>query len=190
MPGVAVGVTLPRVTDREHAARVIGEGKYVRLVSENGWEYTTRPNVTGIVVIVAVTDDAKLVLVEQPRTAVHSRVIELPAGMVGDIDAKEALVDAARRELIEETGFDASEMTFLADGPIAVGISDEVISFYKAGRLRRVGAGGGDEHEDITVHEVPLAQLRGFVSTQKAAGRLVDPKIYAGLFLAGVEVPR
>jgi ADP-ribose pyrophosphatase len=185
-----VGVTLPRVTDRDSAPRVIGEGKYVRLVAENGWEYATRPNVTGIVVIVAVTDDAKLVLVEQPRTAVHNRVIELPAGMVGDVDANEALVDAARRELIEETGFDAGEMTLLADGPIAVGISDEVISFYKAGRLTRVGAGGGDEHEDITVHEVPLAQLHRFVATQKAAGRLVDPKIYAGLFLAGVEVPR
>lgn len=162
----------------------------MRLVAENGWEYTTRPNVTGIVVIVAVTDDAKLVLVEQPRTAVHARVIELPAGMVGDIDADEPLVDAARRELIEETGFDASEMTLLADGPIAVGISDEVISFYKAGRLTRVGAGGGDEHEDITVHEVPLTRLRSFFAERKAAGRLVDPKIFAGLFLAAVEVPR
>jgi ADP-ribose pyrophosphatase len=178
------------VTDRDSAARVIGEGKYVRLVAENGWEYATRPNVTGIVVIVAVTDDAKLVLVEQRRMAVHNRVIELPAGMVGDVDANEALVDAARRELIEETGFDAGEMTLLADGPIAVGISDEVISFYKAARLTRVGAGGGDDHEDITVHEVPLTQLHSFIAAQKAAGRLVDPKIYAGLFLAGVEVPR
>ena len=176
--------------DRERAPRVIGEGKYVRLVSENGWEYASRPNVTGIVVIVAVTDDGKLVLVEQPRTAVHNRVIELPAGMVGDVDANEALVDAARRELIEETGFEAGEMTLLADGPIAVGISDEVISFYEAGRLTRVGAGGGDEHEDITVHEVPLPELRSFMAAQKAAGRMVDPKIYAGLFLAGVEVPR
>jgi ADP-ribose pyrophosphatase len=178
------------VTERDRAPRVIGEGKYVRLVSENGWEYATRPNVTGIVVIVAVTDDRKLVLVEQPRVAVHARVIELPAGMVGDVDASEALVDAARRELIEETGFDAGEMTLLADGPIAVGISDEVISFYQARRLTRVGAGGGDEHEDITVHEVPLSQLPGFLAAQKAAGRSIDPKIFAGLFLAGVEVPR
>jgi len=188
--GGGVGVTLPRVTDRDGSLRVIGEGKYVQLVSENGWEYASRPNVTGIVVIVAITADGKLVLVEQRRVAVHSRVIELPAGMVGDVDANEPLVDAARRELIEETGFDASEMTLLAEGPIAVGISDEVISFYKAAGLTRVGAGGGDEHEDITVHEVPLAELRSFMAAQKAAGRMIDPKIYAGLFLAGVEVPR
>ncbi|MES1166349.1 MAG: NUDIX hydrolase [Verrucomicrobiota bacterium] len=178
------------MTDRDRALRVIGEGRYIRLVSENGWEYATRPKVTGIVVIVAVTTDRKLVLVEQPRVAVHNRVIELPAGMVGDVDANETLVDAARRELIEETGFDASEMTLLAEGPIAVGITDEVISFYKAGPMARVGPGGGDEHEDITVHEVPLTELRSFIAAQKSSGRLIDPKIYAGLFLAGVEVPR
>jgi len=178
------------VTERESAPRVIGEGKYVRLVSESGWEYATRPNVTGIVVMVPITEDGKLVLVEQRRVAVHNRVIELPAGMVGDIDANEQLSDAARRELIEETGYEAGEMAFLAEGPIAVGISDEVISFFHARRLTRVGPGGGDEHEDITVHEVPLAELHGFVAAQRAAGRAVDPKIFAGLFLAGVQVPR
>lgn len=178
------------MTDPNATPRVIGEGKYLRLVAESGWEYATRPHVTGIVVVVAVTDDDKLVLVEQPRRAVHKRVIELPAGMVGDVDKDESLVTAAHRELIEETGYQAGEISFLADGPIAVGVSDEVISIFQARHLKRVGPGGGDEHEDITVHEVPLAGLRRFLAEQQAAGRAVDPKIYAGLFLAGVEVPR
>ncbi len=99
------------MTDPNAAPRVLGEGKYLRLVAEGGWEYATRPHVTGIVVIVAITDDGKLVLVEQPRRAVHKRVIELPAGMVGDVDARTSRWStAAHRELIEETGFEAGEI--------------------------------------------------------------------------------
>jgi ADP-ribose pyrophosphatase len=169
---------------------VLFQGKYLSLLTDNGWEYTSRPHVTGIVVIVAVTDDRKLVLVEQPRTAVHKRVVELPAGMVGDVDASESLADAARRELIEETGYEPAEVHLLAEGPIAVGVTDEIISIFEARGLRRVGPGGGDDSEEITVHEVPLGELRAFLAAQQAAGRAVDPKIYAGLFLAGVQVPR
>ena len=96
--------------------RVLAEGRYLTLVDEAGWEYVTRRGVTGIVVIVAITDDGKLVLVEQHRTAVHGRVIELPAGLVGDgaAHAGEALTDAAARELVEETGYAAREMVPLA----------------------------------------------------------------------------
>ena len=178
------------MTDPSRSTRVLGEGKYIRLISENGWEYATRPHVTGIVVIVPVTDDGKLVLVEQPRTAVHNRVVELPAGMVGDVEAGETLAAAASRELIEETGFAAREMVLLAEGPTAVGMTDEIISFFQARGLTRVGPGGGDDSEDITVHEIPLAEVRRFLAAKAAEGRCVDPKIYAGLFLADVQVGR
>ena len=169
---------------------MLGEGNYIRLISENGWEYATRPRVTGIVVIVPITDDGTLVLVEQPRMAVHRRVIELPAGMVGDVEAGETLAAAAGRELIEETGFAAREMVLLAAGPVAVGMSDEIVSFFQARGMTRVGPGGGDETEDITVHEVPLPEVRRFLAAKLAEGRHVDPKIYAGLFLADAKVPR
>jgi ADP-ribose diphosphatase len=171
--------------------RVLGKGRYITLVDEGGWEYVTRPGVTGIVVIVAITDDQRLVLVEQYRRAVHNRVIELPAGMVGDIDGRrgESMADAAARELEEETGYAAAEMVLLAEGPIAVGVSDEVVSFFHAKRLTRVGEGGGDDSEDITVHEVPLGELWTFLAARSRAGLGVDPKLYAGLFLAGVALP-
>ena len=77
-------------------------------------------------------------------------------------------------------------MELLFEGPIAVGVSDEVVSFFRAGGLRRVGAGGGDDTEDITVHEVPLGELKAFLAAKMAAGLAVDPKIHAGLWLAGV----
>ena len=79
----------------------------------------------------------------------RNRVIELPAGLVGDVDADEPLlVAAAAPELIEETGFAAREMVPIGAGPIAVGVSDETVSFFQARDLTRVGAGGGDATED------------------------------------------
>ena len=179
------------MSDHAKPRRVLGQGRYLTLVDDGGWEYATRHSTTGVVVIVAITSDDCLVLVEQPRPAVRRRVIELPAGLVGDREghASESLAAAARRELSEETGFEARDMNAIGEGPIAVGVSDELISFFHADGLVRVGPGGGDDTEDITVHIVPLAELRTFLRAQLAAGLYVDPKIYAGLFLAGVNVP-
>ncbi|HVZ72562.1 MAG TPA: NUDIX hydrolase [Polyangia bacterium] len=169
-------------------ARVLGEGRYLRLVDEAGWEYVTRHRVSGIVVLVAITPAREVILVEQYRRAVHSQVVELPAGLVGDLDdqADESLATAAHRELIEETGYSAREMVEIAHGPVAVGVSDEIITFFEARGLERVGEGGGDDTENITVRVVPLAGLTAFLAERRAAGLLVDPKIFAGLHLAGV----
>jgi ADP-ribose pyrophosphatase len=168
--------------------QVLAQGRFLTFIDEGGWEYVTRPGVTGIAVIVAVTDERRLVLVEQYRPAVHNRVIELPAGLVGDADGRreESMAEAATRELEEETGYAAAKMDLLFEGPIAVGVSDEVVSFFGARGLKRVGPGGGDETEDITVHEVPLAELKAFLAAKVKEGLAVDPKIHAGLWLAGV----
>jgi len=167
--------------------QTLGEGKYLRLISENGWEYVVRPHSTGVVVIVAVTAERRLILVEQRRVAVHSQVVELPAGLVGDTAAArgEPLATAARRELLEETGYEAERMVELAAGPIAVGIGSEIVTFFHAQGLRRTGPGGGDETEQIVVHEVALSELAGWLAAKRQSGALVDPKLFAGLYLIG-----
>lgn len=170
---------------------VIGKGRYLELVAENGWEYVRRHASSGVVVIVATTDDKKLVLVEQARVAVHRRTIELPAGLVGDVldSATESLEKAAERELEEETGFRATRWQLLVEGPSSVGISSEVVTFFRATGLTRVGPGGGDHTEDITVHVVPLRDVPAFLSEKVAAGLFVDPKVFAALYLLGTERP-
>lgn len=165
---------------------VLGEGNWLRLVSEGTWEFTERRRVSGVVVIVAVTGDEKLLLVEQYRPALKCAVIELPAGLAGD-EAHfkgEELAEAARRELIEETGYEAGRMECLLTGPTTSGLASEVVSFFRASRLRRVGEGGGDDKEDIIVHEVPLTELYAWTRRMADRGRLIDPKVFTGAYFA------
>ena len=163
------------------------DGKYVRLVKQGKWEFVKRKNVTGIVVIAAVTDDRKVILVEQYRAPVAARVIELPAGLAGDIAGQEAeeLAAAARRELHEETGYEADRMDRVAVGPVSAGIVDEIMTLFRATGLRKTGTGEGDGSEDITVHEVPLADVESWLADRcRRDGCLVDIKLYAGLYFA------
>ena len=170
--------------------RVLGEGKWLRLVSDRGWEHVERVASRGVVVILAVTDQGRIVLVEQHRHAVGARVIEPPAGLRGDGDrGGESGEAAARRELREETGYQAAGMQLLVECPSSPGMASEIYSVYRATGLRRVGPGGGDDSEDITVHEVPLAAIAGFLADRRARGVQVDTKLLAVLWLAGAPAP-
>jgi ADP-ribose pyrophosphatase len=169
------------------AKKVIGEGRFLRLVDTGGWEYVERKGSTGIAILVATTPDDKLLFVEQYRAALARRVVELPAGLAGDAeDAGEDLAAAAQRELIEETGYEAGRLVRLAEGPPSSGATSESVTFFRATELRRVGAGGGDHSEDIEVFEVAPSDVLPWLERKRRDGALVDPKVYAGLFFAGV----
>ncbi len=163
---------------------VLHKGKFLTLIKEDHWEYAERVNATGAAIIVAVTDERTVVLVEQYRIPVHARTVEFPAGLIGDEPGQngEAHADAARRELIEETGFDAERMDVLMHGPACSGLGSEVVTLFRASGLRRVSKRGGVNKEDITVHEVPLDGVDAWLEAKGKDGVLVDPKVYAGLY--------
>ena len=175
------------VMDSQPDERTLHDGKYIRLVAQGKWEFARRKNTSGIVGIVAVTDDGRLLLVEQFRPPVGKPVIELPAGLAGDVSGAEgeALADAARRELLEETGYSAREMDAVAAGPPSAGMSDEVITLFVARGLTKTGDGAGDGSEQITLHEIPVADVHAFVERKAAEGCLVDLKVFAGLYFVG-----
>lgn len=168
--------------------RVAWEGRHLRVVEDGGWEFAQRTRVSGVVVILALHDDDRVLLVEQHRKPVSARVIELPAGLSGDIAGAEdeERIQAAARELEEETGYAARAWALLGDSPVSAGLTDETITFFLARGLVRVGPGGGDASEDIQVHEVPLRELRSWLDRREAEGRLVDAKIGAALWRAGL----
>jgi ADP-ribose pyrophosphatase len=163
---------------------VIGEGKYLRLAIADGFEFAERRNASGVVAVIAVTDDGKLVLTEQHRAAVDASVIDLPAGLAGDSakHRQEPIVNAAYRELVEETGYEARAMEELLRCPTSPGLTSEIVTFFRASGLTRASAGGGVESENITVHAVPLPRMKAWIRKQIAAGKLIDPKVLVALY--------
>lgn len=164
--------------------KVLCTGNYLRLMRSDHWEYADRLNISGVVGIAAVTEGNELVMIEQYRPPVGKRVIELPAGLAGDIVGSEGedLVEAAKRELLEETGYSASTMTFICEGPPSAGTTSEIITMFLAEGLKKVGDGGGDHSEDITVHIVPLDEVHAWLEANRREGLQIDLRIYTGLY--------
>lgn len=159
------------------------EGRYLRVKVCGSWEYAERPNSPAGIAIIAVTPEGNLLLTEQYRVPMGKNVIELPAGLAGDDHySGEAFVEAAKRELREETGYEAVHWEQLAGGPPSAGLSNEQIIFFRGIELKKTGLGGGHGSEKIVVHEVPVGEVPGWLKLKEKEGLSVDPKIYAGLY--------
>jgi ADP-ribose pyrophosphatase len=161
-------------------------GKYLRLALFDGYEAVERINCTGVAVIAPITDKNEIVLVEQYRRAIDARMIELPAGLVGDPGSlkDESMEDAARRELLEETGYEAETLELIGRWPTSGGMSSEIATVFLARGLKRVGSGGGDDTENIVVHVVPLATAGDWLREMEKKGFFLDPKIFSALYFA------
>lgn len=168
----------------EPTIQTLYSGKYVHLRRRGTWEYAERANPQGAVIIVAVTPDDCVLMVEQYRIPIQSKTLEFPAGLIGDQASfeNESWQESARRELLEETGWDCARVDSIMAGPSSAGMSTEIMHFVRASDLLWVHNGGGVGNENIIVHKVPVAEVAAFTAAKMAAGYAVDPKVYAGIY--------
>lgn len=145
------------------------------------WEAFERVNCDGVIGIVPFTDNNEIILIRQFRPPVNGFVIELPAGLV---DSGEPFEKAVRRELVEETGYEAGSVQFLTEGPMSSGASGEILSVYVATELKHVGIGQRDETEDIEVILVPVAEIAEKLEELKKKGDHIDLKVYGMIEMA------
>ena len=131
----------------------------------------------GAVCVVPVNDKNEVILERQYRYVVDRVLTEIPAGKLDA--ASEDPLEAAKRELREETGFTAEEWVFLGDFFPAAAYSDERIRMYLARNLK-AGERDLDEDEFINVFTMPLGEAVAAVMR----GEFPDAKTQAGILKA------
>lgn len=135
-------------------------------------EYVVHP---GAVVILAELDNGKLLFERQFRYPLRRVFLELPAGK---IDPGEAILDTARRELLEETGYVADTWEYLGVMHPCIGYSDERIEIFRASGLRSVGEQALDHNEFLEIVELAPESARQAVWD----GRITDAKTITALY--------
>lgn len=165
------------------------KGKYLEMVKQGTWEFVQRTNKTTVVIIIAVTEDDKILFVEQHRVPVGAKCIELPAGLVGDKGAEDPK-DAVKRELAEESGYEADKVMYLFNGVVTPGLTSEDAGLYIASSLKKMANPPKDESEQIVLHEIPLAEADAWLNKKRAEGMIIDLKCYTGLYFAGMSAPK
>ena len=157
------------------------EGKFLNLFHDtvrlpNGEttyrEYLKHP---GAVMIMPLFENGDVLIERQFRYPLKQIFVEFPAGKK---DAGEAPLETAKRELLEETGYSASEYTHITDIHNALGYCDEVIHFYVARGLSEVSVQKLDDTEFVQVMRVPLRELMKWIH----AGWVSDVKTQLGAF--------
>ena len=152
-------------------------GKYIRIVRDGMWEFVERCGGVHAVVILA-EHDGKMVLIEQVRVPLGNRkCLELPAGLVGDEDPNAGIEGTAIKELEEETGFTAERIEIIGEFFSSPGMVAEGFALVRAHGLRRIGEGGGNEHEEIEVHLVARPDIPAFVERKRAEDCAIDVKL-------------
>ena len=132
-------------------------------------EILVHPGAAAIVPVV----NEQVLLVEQYRAAVGRATLEIPAGTLEEGESPE---ECAWRELIEETGFRASNWTTLTAYYPSPGYSSEIIHVFKASGLEKVS----DADAEFPLRHMPLTE----VQTRIRTGEIMDSKTIIGVLLA------
>ena len=159
---------------------LVYEGDFIRVRKDNvrlpdgktgSREYINHP---GAVAVLALLDNGNLVMERQFRYAPQREFIELPAGK---IDHGEDILACAKRELLEETGYVASEWTHLTTAWPCIGYADERMEYFLARGLTHRGR-KLDDGEFLEVFELSLTEALEWIKL----GKINESKTIVGLF--------
>jgi ADP-ribose pyrophosphatase len=160
----------------DDAEVIVWQGRFITTKTKGKWEYVSRARGIKAAVILAIDSD-HVILVEQFRVPLGRMCLELPAGLVGDETAGEAVELAAARELEEETGYSAASIEVIGEFYSSPGMVSESFTFVRAHGLTKVSDGGGVEGENIIVHRVALSHMPAFIVAKRAEGCGIDAKL-------------
>lgn len=168
------------LTEKPLDSRIMYDGGFIEVLKDtvqlpdgsvSTREYITHP---GAVAMLALLDNGNLVMERQFRYPLHREFIELPAGKIDD---GEDILVTAQRELLEETGYVASEWMHLTTAWPCIGYSDERMEYFLARGLKHVGR-NLDEGEFLEVFELSPAEAMEWIRL----GKINDSKTIVGLF--------
>jgi ADP-ribose pyrophosphatase len=151
---------------------VLYEGKYLRMVNryfktdigeEIAWETVERRNIygKGAVVVVALTVGKELILERNWRAPLGSFIIQFPAGLCDKEGEGEE--EAARRELLEETGYRAERLIPIISAPLCPALTSTRATHFFAPKAKFIGEESRDATEEIEVLKVPVEKLDDFL---------------------------
>lgn len=134
----------------------------------------------GAAAVVPVRDNGNIIMVRQYRNALERYTLEIPAGKLDYIN--EPTIDAAKRELEEETGFTCDNVEFLISIYTTVAFCNEKIDIYLAENLKQ-GNQNLDEDEYIDVEEYSLEELKEMIYK----GIICDAKTVSAIMAYAVK---
>jgi 8-oxo-dGTP pyrophosphatase MutT (NUDIX family) len=121
--------------------------------------------------IIPVTADKQVVLIRQFRAGIRAHTLEIPGGMVDPTDA--APMEAARREMLEETGYDSSEIRFLGKIHPNPAIQDNFCHSFLASGAHRADQPKPESMEEVQTVLVPLDRVPALISSGEISHALV-----------------
>jgi 8-oxo-dGTP pyrophosphatase MutT (NUDIX family) len=120
--------------------------------------------------VIALTRDHQIVLIDQFRHGIEEIITEIPGGMV---DRDETAEQAARRELLEETGYTAEEFVLLGYSRPNPAIQNNTIYHFLALDAEKTGEAAFDEHENLVARLVPMMMIPQMIKSGEISHSLV-----------------
>ena len=135
------------------------------------------------VAVIAVNEEDQVLLVKQYRKAVEDFTLELPAGLV---EVSESPKESAYRELLEETGYRAKDMSYILEFYSSAGYSDEIIYLFYTNEIEKISDDLGVDDEDLELLALDWNELMTMIES----GKILDSKtlialLYADKYLRG-----